>query len=314
MNYGGLIKDALRITLRHRYLWFFGFFGGLGSGGRGGGGGGGGGGDFDEQGSAGIASVSTVVLQQGPLDNALLIIGLVVLGLLILLVFVALYVVSQGGLTESVAAIERGEERRFSSTWRAGARNFWRVLLQILLFVGIVLGLLLVVGLPVALLVAGAFVTDSTALQVVAVLLAVLAAIALLIVVFVLLAIVRQFARRELVLGGRGVLESVASGYRLFRRNLGRGLVVWLIQLGIMLAAGIAFLIALVIVGLLLFLPTILLAVAEVITAAIAAGVVAGLILLPLLVVALAVLGTFNHSYWTLAYLRLTPEGGTTRP
>jgi hypothetical protein len=135
-----------------------------------------------------------------------------------------------------------------------------------------------------------------------------------LIVVFVLLAIVKQFARRELVLRGRGVLESVASGYRLFRRNLGRGLLVWLIQLGIMLAAGIALLIALVIVGLLLFLPTILLAVAELTTAAIAAGVVAGLILLPLLVVALAVLGTFNHSYWTLAYLRLTPEGGTTLP
>jgi hypothetical protein len=30
--------------------------------------------------------------------------------------------------------------------------------------------------------------------------------------------------------------------------------------------------------------------------------------------VALAVLGTFNHSYWTLAYLRLTNQGGMTRP
>jgi hypothetical protein len=310
MNYGDLIRDAIRITLRNRYLWFFGFFVGLGSGG--GGGGGGGGGDFDEQGSAEIASVSAV--QQGPFDNALLIVGLVLVGLLILLAFFALYVVSQGGLTESVAAIDRGEERRFSSTWRAGARNFWRVLLQILLFLGIVLGLLLAVGIPVALLVAGAFATGSTALRAVAVIFAVLVAVVVLVIVFVLVAIVRQFARRELVVRGASVLGSVGSGYRLFRRNLGRSVLVWLIQLGLMLGAGIALLIALVIVGLLLFLPTILLAVAQYTTAAIAAGVVAGLILLPLLIVALAILGTFNHSYWTLAYLRLTSEGGTTRP
>ena len=32
---------------------------------------------------------------------------------------------------------------------------------------------------------------------------------------------------------------------------------------------------------------------------------IAGLILLPLLV-ALGALGTFDHAYWTLAYLRLT--------
>jgi hypothetical protein len=139
---------------------------------------------------------------------------------------------------------------------------------------------------------------------------AVLVVIALLIVVFVLLAIVRQFARRELVLRGEGVIGSVGSGYRLLRRNLGRSLLVWLIQLGLMLAAGIA----LLILGLLLFLPTILLAVAEYTIAAIATGVVAGLILLPLLIVAIAVLGTFNDSYWTLAYLRLTNQGGTTRP
>ena len=28
MNYGDLIRDAFRITLHNRYLWFFGFFAG----------------------------------------------------------------------------------------------------------------------------------------------------------------------------------------------------------------------------------------------------------------------------------------------
>jgi hypothetical protein len=33
MNYLDLIKDAFWITLRNRYLWFFGFFAGAGGGG-----------------------------------------------------------------------------------------------------------------------------------------------------------------------------------------------------------------------------------------------------------------------------------------
>ncbi len=303
MNYGDLIRDAIRITRHNRYLWFFGFFVGLGSGG--GGGGTGGGGDFEEQNSAEIASVSTLAVQRGPFDNVLLIIALVVLVLLVLLVFFAFYVVSQGGLTESVAAIERGEARRFSSTWRAGTSYFWRVLGQVLLFVGIVLGILLVVGVPFALLIAGAFATDSTALRALVIFVAVLVGIAALVVIFIPLAIVRQFARRELVVRGVGVLGSVGTGYRLFRGNLGTSLLVWLIQLGLMLGAGIALIIGLLVVGFVLFLPTIILAVAGSQAAAIIAGVVAGLILLPLLIVAVAILGTFNHSYWTLAYLRL---------
>jgi hypothetical protein len=304
MNYGDLIRDAVRITWRNRYLWFFGFFVGLGSGG--GGGGGGGGRDFDEQSSTEIASVSPLAIQQGLFDNVGLIVALVALLLAIFLIFFALYAVSQGGLTESVAAIDRGETRSFSSTWRAGTSYFWGVLGQVLVFLGIALGLLLAVGIPVALLVWGAFITGSTALRVVAVVVAVLVAVALLIVIFIPLAIIRQFARRELVVRGENVLASVGSGYRLFLGNMGRSLLVWLIQLGIMLGAGIALIIALVIVGFVLFLPTIILAATGYSTAAILAGVVAGLILAPLLVVAVAILGTFNHSYWTLAYLRLT--------
>ena len=72
MNYGDLIRDAFRITLRNRYLWFFGFFAALGSGGGGGAGGGGGGsgGAFDEQRSAEIGCVSAFAGQQGMFDKA----------------------------------------------------------------------------------------------------------------------------------------------------------------------------------------------------------------------------------------------------
>jgi len=315
MNYGDLIRDSFRITWRNRYLWFFGFFAYLGSGGGGGGGGSGNtGGDFDEQSSAEIASVSATAVQ-GTFQNVALIVGLIAAAFVIFLILFAIYVVSQGGLTDSVAAVERGQQRSFSSTWRAGARLFWRVLGQILLFVGIVLGLLLVIGIPIALLVGGAFLTDSTAFRVVAVVIAVPVVIAALLLVFIPVAIIRQFARRTMVVENDGVVASVRSGYRLFRGNIGRSLLVWLIQLGIMLGATIALIIAALIVGFILFLPTILLAVAGSTTAAIVAGVVAGVILLPFLIVASAILGTFNHSYWTLAYLRMAPgsPGATPR-
>jgi len=312
MNYGDLIRDSFRITWRNRYLWFFGFFvylGSVGGGGGGGSGGGGNGGDFQEQSSAEIASVSATAVQS-TFQNVGLIIGLIAVSFVIFLVLFAIYVVSQGGLTDSVAAVERGQRRSFSTTWRAGARLFWRVLGQILLFVGIVLGLLLAVAIPIGLLVGGAFFTDSTAFKVVAVVIAIPVVIVALFVIFIPVAIVRQFARRTMVVDGEGVISSVGSGYRMFRRNMGRSLLVWVIQLGIMLGATIAFIIAALIVGFILFLPTILLAVAEAATAAIIAGIIAGIILLPLLIVASAILGTFNHSYWTLAYLRMTP--GTT--
>ena len=313
MNYGDLIRDSFRITWRNRYLWFFGFFAYLGTSGGGGGGSGNTGGDFDEQSSVEIASTSATTVQSA-FQNVGLIIVLIVVAVLIFLILFAIYVVSQGGLTDSVAAVERGQRRSFFSTWEAGARLFWRVLGQILLFFAIVLGLLLIVAIPIGALVGGAFLTDSTAFQVVAIVIAIPIAIVALLVIFIPVAIIRQFARRTMVVGGDSVVASVGSGYRMFRRNMGRSLLVWLIQFGIMLGAAIAFIIALLIVGFILFLPTILLAIAGSTTAAIVAGIIAAVILLPVLIVVSAILGTFNHSYWTLAYLRMTPGSPEATP
>jgi len=307
MNYGDLIKDAFWITLRNRYLWFFGFFAGgtsanfnppVSSGSLDGFDN-----DFDRRGSV------PVVLAQAGQDvfgEVTLIVAIIALVVLIVLVFIILYLISQGALAESVAALDRGEHRRFSSTWRAGVSNFWRVLAYFVLFILISLGFLLAIGVPLVLLVVGMYVgTESRGALILTVVLATLVGIGLLIVVFVPLSIVAQFALREIVVRREGVIDSIGSGYRLFRRNLGKSLLLWLIQLAIWIGAGIVLLILLLLLGLILFLPTIFLAVAEYVTVAWATGIVAGLILLALLLVAVGALGTFNHSYWTLAYLRL---------
>jgi hypothetical protein len=327
MNYGDLIKDAFWLTLRNRYLWFFGFFAGGTSVGGGnfsfpsGGPSGFDDDDFDDFGEPGQSDFGGAVAGFDPgqwiSDNLALILAIVALVALIVLFFIVMSVISQGALTESVAAIDRGDSRRFSSAFRAGLSNFWRVLGYLLLFILIALGFLLVIGVPLALLVTGVVVgTDSVGAQILVAILAILVGFVLLIVVFIPLSIIGQFALREIVVRRERVVGSIESGYRLFRRTLGKSLLVWLIQLAILIGVGIALLIALLLVAFFLALPAIILAVAGYTTAAIVAGVVAALILLPILLVAAGALGTFGHSYWTLAYLRLVApvEGATPQP
>jgi hypothetical protein len=306
MNYGELIGDAFRITLRNRYLWFFGFFAGgstsfnvpnipTGSG------------TFnsdDFQSSS--TMVSAVQFGQG-LGTGVLIAGIVIVALILALLFIFMSIVSQGALADSVAAIDRGDRRGFGTTFRSGMGNFWRVLGYFVVFILIAIGLLLVIGIPVALLIGGTFAaTQSLGARITVAVVVGLLAILALIVVFAPLFIIGQYALREIVVRRERVLGSVGSGYGIFRRNIGRSLLILLIQFGLSIGIAIAFFLALLIVGLILFIPTIALAVAGYSTAAIITGVIAGVILVPLLLVATGAIGTFSHAYWTLAYLRLT--------
>jgi len=291
MNYGSLIGDAFRITFRNRYLWFFGFFAGGSTGF-----------NFPTSVPSGGGSFNPQAL----LDNVALIVGIIIVALILALFFVFMALVSQGALAESVAAIDRGDGCRFGTTFRSGMGNFWRVLGYFVVFFLIAVGLLLVIGIPVAILIGGTFAaTQSVGARItVAVVVGLLAVLALL-VVFIPLSIIGQYALREIVVRRERILGSVGSGYSLFRRNIGRSLLIWLIQLGLSIGIAIALILAVLIVGLVLFIPTIALAAAGLSTAAIIAGVIAAVILIPLLIVATGAIGTFSHAYWTLAYLRL---------
>ena len=327
MNYGELIKDAFWLTLRNRYLWFFGFFAGGTSAGGGnfsfpsGGPGGFDDGDFDDFGEPGQDDFGGAApgfdAGQWIFDNLALILAIVALVALIVLFFIVMSLISQGALTESVAAIDRGEIRRFSTAFRAGLSNFWRVLGYYLLFILIALGLLLAIWVPIGLLIWSVFASTEpgVALSLLAIMSGLIGFV-LMIVVFILLSIIGQFALREIVVRRERVVGSIGSGYRLFRRNLGKSLLVWLIQLAILIGAGIALLIALLLVGFFLALPAILLYFAGYTIAVGVAGAVAFVIWLAPAVVATGAFGTFGHSYWTLAYLRLVApaEGATPQP
>ena len=316
MNYGDLIRDAFRITLHNRFLWFFGFFaGGTGTNFVGNVPSGGGNFNFDDfQRSSSDISGLTAQVGQG-LSETVVILGIVLVVLLIALFFIILAIISQGALADSVAAIDRGEGRRFGSAFTSGMGNFWRVLGYYVVFFLIALGLLMVIGIPVALLIGGTFAaTQSTGVRVsVAVVVGILAVL-LLIVVFIPLSIIGQYALRDIVVRRERVLGSVGSGYGLFRHNIGRSLLLWLIQLGISIGIGIAFILLLLIVGLILALPAFGFFVAGYSTGVWIAGVPAVLIWILLFLVAAGAIGTFSHAYWTLAYLRLTPLTPPTPP
>ena len=300
MNYSDLLSEAFRLTWRNRYLWFFGFFVV------------GGGGSFNFPANVGRQEMQDPFgPDAGALDwisnNLVLFLTAVISVVVVLaLIFLVLSMISHGALAESIAALHRGETRGFGSAFRAGTANFWRVFGLKVLFFLIALGLMLVILLPVVLGGLAAFsLTDSTGLRVLAVVLGVIFVFVALIVVFLPFAIINQYALRELVVSRRRIMESIAGGFGLFRRNIGRSLLVWLIQLAVILGLGIAVLVVLVIFGAILLGPAIALFATEYTTAGVVAGVVGGILfLVPVLVISGA-LGAFNHAYWTLAYLRL---------
>ena len=300
MNYGELLSEAFRLTWRNRFLWFFGFFVA------------GAGGSFNfPTDFGGQMERNPLGGAEGPLrwisENVVLFLTAVIALVVVLaLVFLVLSMISHGALADSVAALHRGETRRFGSAFRAGTATFWRVLGLKVLFLLMALGLALIIFLPVVLGGIAVFsLSDSTGLRVLAVVLGVLFVLVAFIVVFLPFAIVNQFAMRELVVNRRRILESIGGAFGLFRRHIGRSLLVWLLQLAVMLGLGIAALVVIVIFGAILLGPAIALFATDHTTAGVVAGVVGGLLfLVPVFVISGAV-GAFNHSYWTLAYLRL---------
>ncbi|WP_047866073.1 hypothetical protein [Rubrobacter aplysinae] len=316
MDYGALIGDSLRLTLRNRYLWFFGFFaGGTGT-------------NLVFQVPSNLSDLQNMpdgldsldptpalvspalLLQTGPGGvNVALVAALALLVILLVLAFIALSLISHAGLVRGAAAIERDEVSggsRFAATWRSGVNGMWRVLGLVVLLFLLGLGILLAAGVPAGVCIGLVFLlTQSVAARVVVTVLVSLVVMILLVAIFIPLVIIGQLALRRTLLAGDGITGCIGGGYGVFRRNLGRSLLVWLIQIVVAFGLGIALLIAAIIVGVVLFLPTMILAFAGLTTAAVVTGAVAGFLLLALFIVASGALGTFGSAYWTLAYLRL---------
>ena len=298
MSYGDLIRDAFLVSWRNKFLWFFGFWlTGLSLGG------------FSVNSSVDPNNPPTWVQNLGlwASSNVAVVVTLAVVGaLLLVLVYLFFVIVSSGGLADSVAAIDRGERRSFSSTFRAGLSHFWGVLgqgiLLILLSIGIFLLFVVVFALPIFLTFT---LSDSVAARVLVTFLFGLVGVVGYLVTVIFFYIICQFALRELVIGGKGVIGSIGSGFGVFRRHFGAGVLVWLLFFGLWFAVWIFLVILSGVLAAIFALPLLLSQPAGPSTVTVAASVALGLILLLPSLLLTGALGSFFRSYWTLAYLRV---------
>ena len=251
MDYGKLLSRAWNIIWENKFLILLGVLVALGSASGGGGGGGNtasslGEGDFDVRSLEGLNIRPPDLL--GELDvPAIPLAILLVLLALALTVGIALWVVStiaRGGLIAGASTIDAGAASSFSQAWSAGWRRGW-TLLGIGILPAIPGVILVVIGLGTAGMLAGVYGYGLTGGEIAPLLLSgpavILAALAcVLLPIALLLSLLQTLANRACMLEDLGVLASYRRGISVLLENIGPALVLFLIQVVIGIAVGIA--------------------------------------------------------------------------
>jgi hypothetical protein len=251
MDYGKLLGRAWNIIWDNKFLILLGVLVALGSASSGGGGGGNtasslGEGDFDVRSLEDLNIQPPELLRELDVPVLPLAILLVLLALA-LMVGIALWVVStiaRGGLIAGASTIDAGAASSFSQAWSAGWRKGW-TLLGIGILPAIPGFILLVIGLGTAGMLAGVYGYGLTGEGIAPLLLSgpavILAALAcILLPLALLLSLLQTLANRACILEDLGVFASYRRGIAVLLENIGPALVLFLIQIAIGIAVGIA--------------------------------------------------------------------------
>ena len=300
MDYGKLLGRAWNIMWENKFLILLGVLVALGSGSSGGGGGGNtasslGEGDFDVRSLENLDVRPQELLREIGVPALNLAILLVLLALA-LTVGLALWVVStiaRGGLIAGASTIDAGAASSFSQAWSAGWRRGW-TLLGIGILPAIPGFILLIMGLGTAGMLAGVYGFGLTGEEIVPWLMAgpaaILAALAcILLPIALLLGLLRTLANRACMLEDLGVFASYRRGVNVLLENIGPALVLFLIQVVIGIAVGIA-----------MFIPGIL--------------ILLCCILWPLLLLFNGAKTAYFSTLWTLAWRQWTGQAVETAP
>jgi hypothetical protein len=304
MDYGALIREAWQTTWRHRFLWVLGLFAGgavgvsFGGGGGSGAGGQGRGAGGDLERVAPAAAQLAGDAERWAAANGALLAGALALAVLLGLALLVVSVIAQGGMAEATVDLATGRPSSLAVAWRAGRRLFWRNAGLYLLLAGAALAAAAAIAValvaaivPIAAAAAAAPVLTAPAILLVVPLALVTLAAAL--AGAVALSIVVAYAQRAIYAEDAGPLAALRAGWRVLRQHPGDSALAWLVNLALVVGAGIASALAFVAVA------AVLVGLGVGVWAA--AGTTA-----PRLVYAVA--NTFFWNYWTLTYLRLTGE------
>ncbi|MDY7040322.1 MAG: hypothetical protein SVX38_05625 [Chloroflexota bacterium] len=316
MDFVNILKRSFKITSRYRALWLFGFILALVGGGGGGGGSSsaGGGPEYSYNGGGnggGIQGIEGVEL-----SNFLpLIITIVVAAVAFIVLLVITLVVLQAlARTALIGMVDEIEETEQTSV-RSGFRILWSRQGLNLILLEMVVSIVWIIVAPamvIASLLPGLLIITGNVVLVVA---GVLAAIILLLITIAILtmagaafSIIMEIVRRECVLGGKGMVESIRDGIVIVRYHLADVGLMWVLMTGISIAWNILMIpvtIAAMILGLFIGSPPALVAYAFsrlwIPTAAIGLSLFVGMIVLLISCVQGLYL-VFQSSVWTLTY------------
>lgn len=264
MNHAQILKRAWTITWKYRALWVLGFLLALTSGGSSGSSGSGGrnsgyqfGGnrpdwnfDFAPQGLQDLANnIQAWVRNMMRPEMVSTLIGLAVaftcLAVIIGILSTIVRYVSEVSIIRMVDRYETSEEKvGWRQGWRMGwSKTAWKLfLIDLVVYLPVVLGVIVLFGCAALPLIMGSVANkDFSAPGLVASIGMVFLAIFVLIAIGVVLSLFMELARRQAILNGSGVFESIRTGWNLARSHLKDIFILWLLMLGINIGVGIAF-------------------------------------------------------------------------
>lgn len=127
-----------------------------------------------------------------------------------------------------------------------------------------------------------------------------------LIIASVFLNIWLRLSSRALVLNDTRIMTSLHDGKKLFRMQIGKTLLTWLIEVGLSIAVSFAFMIAVFLLALVLLGIGLLIYALLKTTGVIVFAIIAGILLFAIMLAFSSVLNTYFSTYWTLSYRALS--------
>lgn len=330
VDFGSLIGETWWLIWRHRFLWFFGLFAG-GSGSFSGGNFNFGSGSYDESPSEGRGG-KTEDAGREILDwvnaHLTLVIMVVVAAITLAVLFWLWSIICRGAVIGSARDVCQKRSISFKSAFSRGRESFGRLLLFDLFILLLVICLLVIIVAVVMFIIfllmaahtAGAVVLSVLGLWLLAFFvfgLGYLACCTIWFVPWIFLGIVMNYATRAVILESLRPMAAFRRGWRVMKDNLGQTMLMYLVNLGLSIGAGIAILLA---VGL-SAIPTIIawiLAYSQDWPMNLIV-VASSLMIIPLAMIILttAAWNTYFTSYWTIGYDRLAgnePADGPETP
>lgn len=289
MNYWGIVKRAAIITWKHKSLWLFGVLFAIG----------GGSGrlntNYQFNGEELTPQFERISQRFSQIDLAV-ILAILLLAIVVVLVMAFINFLSQAAMIGMVGDVENTGETGVRSGFKHGWSR-WARLLGIILIITIPFSLiaLILIGILVAPGIV-ALVAKKVVLGVVLLIVGILLGLVILIPSGIAVGLINLLADRYCVLEGKGVLESVANGWKFLRLNAGKTLLMWLVMLLVGIVAGIVALI----LGVGAIIPVVLASLVNVWVALVVALPLVGVFLF-----VVALISVFTFTAWTLFFLDL---------